>query len=368
MDEFRLGKKIGGGSFGQVFLGAHPKIPEPVVIKTESNKSLPQLINEWNAYVQLGQQCNAENFWPQHTERLQQDQAEVYPTVLAHGEDNKKGERWMVMQQLGPSLDAVLAKSPSNKLGSEFVARVGVCIITALERLHGCGLVHRDLKPQNIATGVDSNNIYLFDLGLCTSYLNPSPYPDRKQSQCVPIPIFTPGFEAENCFSTMLDSNLCAQIPMPPRKIPNRDHVSYLSEQGLVGTIRFVSLGCHHGTFQTRRDDLESLGYVLLYLARGDLPWQGKKIPFNNAGRGATKVERQLRNHAIMLSKMQTRIETLVEPLAEPLKSCLLTYFTAVRALGYNAEPDYSYLRSLFKDIPILTRSNNESFSVKSVK
>jgi casein kinase 1 len=287
LQDFRLGKKIGGGSFGQVFLGAHPKIPNPVVIKMESAKSIPQILNEWNGYVKLGQQTSAENFWQDHLERIEKGTAEVFPSVITHGHDKKSNERWMVMQQLGPSLDALLRKAPNNKLSPEFVCRVAVSVITALERLHGCGLVHRDLKPQNIATGVDSNNVYLFDLGLATSFLNPSPWPESKPSLCVDVPVFTPGIEADHCFSTMLNSELCAKIPMPPRQVPNRDHVSYICDQGLVGTVRFVSLGCHHGMFQTRRDDLESLGYVLIYLARGDLPWQGKNIPFNDIGRGA---------------------------------------------------------------------------------
>ena len=100
-----------------------------------------------------------------------------------------------------------------------------------LKALHNNGLIHRDIKPENFAPGLgnDAETIYLFDFGLVKEYI-----------------------EGES-----------------------RRHIPYKEGIELTGTLRYSSVNAHLGIEQSRRDDLESLGYALIYMAKGSLPWQG---------------------------------------------------------------------------------------------
>ncbi len=99
--------------------------------------------------------------------------------------------------------------------------------------MHGCGFIHNDLKPANIAIGYGekSQRIYLMDYGLCV------PYKDLKTGE----------------------------------------HKPYKEGKTLRGNMRFASVNAQLGAEQSRRDDLESLLYVLVYLYKGKFPWDDEK-------------------------------------------------------------------------------------------
>lgn len=103
-------------------------------------------------------------------------------------------------------------------------------MIDRVEALHNAGYLHRDIKPDNFCIGKGSKNdtIYCIDFGLSKAYMD-------KQGQ----------------------------------------HIKLISGKSLIGTARYSSVRAHQGYEQGRRDDLESIGYVLMYLHRGNLPWQG---------------------------------------------------------------------------------------------
>lgn len=113
-------------------------------------------------------------------------------------------------------------------------------------------------------------------------------------------------------------------------------HIPFRSDKNLTGTARYASLSAHAGCEQSRRDDLEALGYVLVYLLRGALPWQGLE--------GKTKEEKYARIHEC---KKTTPLQTLCEEL--PQAFC--AYLQYVRSLGFEEVPDYSSLRRLFRDL-----------------
>jgi serine/threonine protein kinase len=117
-----------------------------------------------------------------------------------------------------------------------------------------------------------------------------------------------------------------------------RQHIEYHDRKHFLGTIRYASLRTHAGIEQSRRDDLESLAYTLIYLSRIDkcLPWQGIKCQ--------TKKAKQEKIYEI---KLHTHIEILCMNLPKEFQEFLIY----TRQLGFAEEPNYVYLFSLIKQI-----------------
>lgn len=125
-------------------------------------------------------------------------------------------------------------------------------------------------------------------------------------------------------------------------------HIPYKEGKNLTGTARYASINAHLGIGknfkkrkitmkeQSRRDDLESLGYVFMYFLRGSLPWQGLKAP--------TKKQKYER---ISEKKIQTPIEQLCK--GHPIE--IVQYLNYCRTLRFEDKPDYAYLRKLFRDL-----------------
>ena len=108
-------------------------------------------------------------------------------------------------------------------------------IITRVETVHERGFVHRDIKPDNFLMGLgpQANKVYVIDFGLAKRYVDP----------------------VTNCHYRLSDN------------------------KRLTGTARYASINAHLGIEQSRRDDLEAIGYMLVYFLKGVLPWQGIKEP-----------------------------------------------------------------------------------------
>jgi casein kinase 1 len=113
-------------------------------------------------------------------------------------------------------------------------------------------------------------------------------------------------------------------------------HIPYRENKNLTGTARYASINTHLGIEQSRRDDIESLGYVMMYYLRGSLPWQGLKA--------ATKKQKY---EKISEKKMVTAIEIL----CRGFPSEFVTYFQYCRSLRFDDKPDYSYLRKQLRDL-----------------
>ena len=107
----------------------------------------------------------------------------------------------------------------------------------------------------------------------------------------------------------------------------------YRENKSLTGTPRYASIANHLSLEQSRRDDLEALGYVLLYFMKGHLPWQGL--------RGENKKEKYRR---ILEAKLRMRVEDL----CMGLPVAFLDYMDYCRSLRFTDSPDYAYLRGLF--------------------
>ncbi|OIT29253.1 PREDICTED: casein kinase 1-like protein 2 [Nicotiana attenuata] len=270
-NKFRLGRKIGSGSFGEIYLGANVQTNEEVAIKLENVKTKhPQLLYEAKLYKILQGGTGIPNLkW-----------------FGVEGDYNA-----LVMDLLGPSLED-LFNFCSRKLSLKTVLMLADQMINRVEFVHAKSFLHRDIKPDNFLMGLGrrANQVYMIDFGLAKKYRDSSTH----------------------------------------------QHIPYRENKNLTGTARYASMNTHLGIEQSRRDDLESLGYVLMYFLRGSLPWQGLK-----AGTKKQKYEK------ISEKKVSTSIETLCRGYPAEFAS----YFHYCRSLRFDDKPDYAYLKRIFRDL-----------------
>lgn len=111
------------------------------------------------------------------------------------------------------------------------------------------------------------------------------------------------------------------------RQIENRE---------ITGTTRYASINSHKGMELSRRDDLESLGYVLLYFCEGSLPWQGLQARND-----------QERFKLIKEGKLSISVECLCHELPDEFKD----YLNYCRGLNFEDEPNYEFIKGLFKQL-----------------
>ena len=205
----------------------------------------------------------------------------------------------MIMQLLGKSLENLLKESQNKKLSVKTVCLIGLEIVPILKFIHDKHIIHRDIKPDNFAIGYeDPCQIYILDFGLAKKFRS---------------------------------SKTLKQTPM-------------IKHSRLTGTARYASINALKGYEQSRRDDLESLGYVLAYLLRGSLPWQGMPAK--------TKEEKYTK---ILNKKLTITIESLLKNYPQEL----INYIKYCRILKYEQDPDYEYLIELFKNV-ITTKLNDK--------
>lgn len=269
--KFRLGRKIGSGSFGEIYLGTNIQTNEEVAIKLENAKTKhPQLLYESKLY------------------RILQGGTGI-PNVRWFGVEGEYNV--LVMDLLGPSLED-LFNFCSRKLSLKSVLMLADQMINRVEFVHSKSFLHRDIKPDNFVMGLGrrANQVYIIDFGLAKKY----------------------------------------------RDTSTHQHIPYRENKNLTGTARYASMNTHIGIEQSRRDDLESLGYVLMYFLRGSLPWQGLK-----AGTKKQKYEKI----------SDKKISTSIEALCRGYPSEFASYFHYCRSLRFDDKPDYAYLKRIFRDL-----------------
>ncbi|KAL6782597.1 MUT9 [Auxenochlorella protothecoides x Auxenochlorella symbiontica] len=276
------GRRLGKGGFGQVFLGnrankartAKETRPLEVALKFEHKTSKGCAPNgapfEWGVYNAIGP---------------------TYGVPHIHFKGLQNNFYIMIMDLLGSSLWDVWNQE-GQQLSAQFVACVAVEAITILEALHQKGFVHGDVKPENFLMGPpgtpESNRLYLVDFGLAQRWRDPK----------------------------------------------TRTHVKYDQRpDDFRGTIRYASVHAHLGRTPSRRDDLESLAYTLLFLLNGRLPWQG----FQGENKG----------FLVAKKKMATSAEALCRYKPEPFK----IFTESVMNLKFDEEPMYAALISLFEPL-----------------
>lgn len=278
-NKYKVGKKLGSGSFGEIYQAEIMSSSGQgsgnfVAVKLEPVKTKhPQLLYESRLYKLLAGGSSSE-----HPTGL--------PKVHWYGVEGDFNV--LVIDLLGPSLEDLFCFM-QRKFSIGTVLKLGEQMVARIQFVHERHYLHRDVKPDNFLMGVGkrAHHVYVIDFGLAKKYRDPK----------------------------------------------TNKHIPAKEGKALTGTARYASINTHVGLEQGRRDDLEAVGYVLMYFLRGSLPWQGLQGKDKEAKYAAIKEKKR---------------STPTEVLCKGHPSCFMTYIDYCKKLNFDQMPDYDYLRSLF--------------------
>ncbi|OEL27985.1 Casein kinase I isoform delta-like [Dichanthelium oligosanthes] len=297
-NRFRVGRKLGSGSFGEIFLGLCPIMLKDLVLVPKSpslpaaDEFFPPLPSAWvslcgcaGTNVQTNEEVaiKLENVKTKHPQLLYE--SKLYR--ILQGGTGIPNVKWfgvegdynvLVMDLLGPSLEDLFSFC-NRKLSLKTVLMLADQMINRVEFVHSKSFLHRDIKPDNFLMGLGkrANQVYVIDFGLAKKY----------------------------------------------RDTSTHQHIPYRENKNLTGTARYASVNTHLGIEQSRRDDMESLGYGL------------------KAGNKKQKYEKI----------SERKIATSTEALCRGYPTEFASYFHYCRSLRFEDAPDYQYLKRLFRDL-----------------
>ncbi|KAJ0244812.1 Casein kinase-like protein [Hirschfeldia incana] len=279
---YKVERKLGKGGFRQVFVGRR--------ISGGNDRSAGASILEVALKFEHRSSKGC-NYGPPHEWQVYNTLGGSHGVPRVHFKGRQGDYYIMVMDMLGPSLWDIWNTS-GQAMSSEMVACIAVESLSILEKMHAKGYVHGDVKPENFLLGQPSTSqekkLFLVDLGLATKW----------------------------------------------REGGSGQHVEYDQRPDMFrGTVRYASAHAHLGRTASRRDDLESLAYTLIFLHRGRLPWQGYQ--------GDNK------SFLVCKKKMATSPDMLCCFCPPPFKQ----FLEIVVNMKFDEEPNYGKLVSLFQDL-----------------
>lgn len=288
---FVLKAFIAGGAFGQVYRGVNERTNQPVAIKLEHNDNPHrQLYLEFGFYGRLGKRC---------------------PYIPAIHFFGVVGEVWnaLVMDLLGPSLKKLF--ETMGNFSEQCTAAVGVSLMRNFADFHGKGLLFRDVKPDNFLVGrtntENAHTIYLIG---------------ERGSSIV-------------CAFTNLTFYLDLGLAKDWHD-ENGHHIPYVTGKPITGTPQFMSSNMHLFRELSRRDDIESLVYVLIYLQTGSLPWFVVD----------DEVGRNMKKRVTKYGDMKTSLSA--EEVCAHMPAAYTSILKKVRKLKFAEAPDYKgYIHKL---------------------
>ena len=193
----------------------------------------------------------------------------------------------IIMELLGSSLQDLFI-SFDKKFSLPTILKIGIHILNIIQYIHEKGFIHRDIKPDSFLISKENNsNINIIDFGFAKEYIN----------------------------------------------LKTREHIPFKYGNKFIGNLKFASIYSHFGIEQSRRDDLESLGYMLLYFLKGSLPWEGTK--------NTTFEERFFH-----IKKIKTDIS--LDNLCKGVPIFIKDFIKYSRNLKFDENPNYPYLRNLY--------------------
>jgi len=267
-----LEHKLGCGTFGEIYKGKNTKLNINIAIKCESLKNNNHQRLKYEAGVLKYLNCGQ------------------YPPPLGiptlYDFISTQDYNYMMMELLGPSLED-LFNLCERKFSLKTILSLGDQMLCRIEFLHSMHLIHRDIKPDNFLMGLKNKKsiVHICDFGLCKKF--------RDQ---------------------------------------DGKHIPFKDGKSLTGTARYASVYSHCGYEQSRRDDLESLAYSLIYFSRGSLPWMGIKAQ--------NKTEKY---NKIFEKKLNSSINLLCNKLPNEF----IDFIHYIKDLAFEDKPNYQYLKSL---------------------
>jgi casein kinase 1 len=200
---------------------------------------------------------------------------------------------YVAMEALGENLQTVHERC-NDKFTLETTLLLADQFLEIIQDIHDKYFVHRDLKPENflLGRGKQGSRVYMIDFGLAKRYIE-----------------------------------------------KNGKHIPYVEGKDFRGTLRYCSKNMHACIENSRRDDLESIGYLLVYFLVGKLPWQSLDSLKKRNQKEMTKL--------IAQKKFNTSLENLCKGCPEEF----IEYFKYVGNLQFTEKPDYASLRALFAGI-----------------
>ena len=205
------------------------------------------------------------------------------PKIKWYGRDNKN--YYLVLDLLGDSLEDLIIRSGRLKL--KLILQIGVNILTILMEIHNKGFLHRDIKPENFLLSIEKpKKLFIIDFGISKPY------------------------------------------------IFNEKHIDFKITNKFIGTQNFASINCHNFYEHSRRDDLESLCYMLIYFYFGSLDWMNPEIVFSN---------KEEENNFVKNMKTQLIYN-------EEIPTILMNFYKNILSLEFNEKPDYNNFINIFKN------------------
>lgn len=276
-NRYLLKSKLGGGSFGEIYRGVDTVTQKEIAVKMEPARSRnAQLQYESRVYKLLLTTSSSNG-----------TTGEVVgvPQVFWFGQEDHFNA--MVMELCGPCIED-LFNYCLRSFSLKTVMMLGIQMLHRLEYIHKKGIIHRDIKPENFVFGLSEKGhvLQIIDFGLCKRFYD----------------------------------------------VRARQHIAFRDGKPLTGTARYCSANAHRGYEQSRRDDLESIGYLMIYFYLGQLPWQGISAP-----------DAQTKTAKIGERKMKIPLEEL----CKETPPVLLAYMKYVKALEFTQDPDYEYMRHI---------------------
>ena len=238
----------------------------------------------------------------------------------------RRASRRLSRPRVGAGMTAPGLEDLFNQCGRRFSLKTTLQLADKLleraESLHEHHLIHRDISPANfVVSPRGDTEIFCIDFGLSKRYRHPH----------------------------------------------TLQHIPYRDDRSLTGSPRYASVANHQGVETSRRDDLESIGYMLVYFLLGRLPWQGLRVPSFDRGRfpgivvglgRGTVAGNASQKHRLLLDKKTIYRLILYKkttiPLAELCRGCPVEFQEFIqycRELQFDAKPNMTYVRNLFRDL-----------------